>query len=70
MKLTRRHGWLFLSIAAWNLITYTVFIKNLAADDGRPTGFYVAHTVLIIVNLAIAAVLAALGMRVLRRTRA
>lgn len=66
MRLTRTHGWLLLGIAAWNVVTYAVFIKNLAATSGRPTGFYVAHTVLIIVNLLIAVVLAVLGARTLR----
>lgn len=69
MKFTRTHAWLLLAIAAWNVVTYTVFIKNLAGTDDRPTGYYVAHTILIIVNLAIAAVLAVLGMRVLRSTK-
>ncbi|MEJ7690002.1 MAG: hypothetical protein WKF76_05980 [Nocardioidaceae bacterium] len=69
MKLTRRHAYLFLSIAIWNVVTYGVFTKNLAATDGRPTGYYVAHTVLIIVNLAIAGVLAFLGVRALRSPR-
>jgi hypothetical protein len=69
VKFTRTHAWLLLSIAAWNVITYTVFIKNLASTDDRPTGFYVAHTVLIIVNLVIAVVLAVLGARVLRASR-
>ena len=69
MKFTRTHAWLLLSIAAWNVITYTVFIKNLAATDDRPTGFYVAHTILIIVNLVIAVVLAVLGAKVLRASR-
>lgn len=69
MKFTRRHAYLFLSIAVWNVVTYGVFIKNLAATDGRPTGYYVAHTVLIVVNLAIAGMLAFLGVRALRSTR-
>jgi len=69
VKLTRTHALLFFAIAVWNVVTYGVFIKNLAATDGRPTGYYVAHTVLIVVNLAIAAVLVVLGVRALRSTR-
>jgi hypothetical protein len=46
-----------------------VFIKNLAATEGRPTGYYVAHTVLIIVNLVIAAVLGTWGYRAYKATR-
>jgi hypothetical protein len=50
------------------VLTYTVFIKNLWFNGprDRPTGFYVAHTVLVVVNMAIAAVLAPLGWRALR----
>ena len=69
MRFTRRHGWLLLAIAAWNVVTYGVFIRNLAATKDRPTAFYVAHTVLIVVNLAIAAVLAVLGVRALRSSK-
>jgi hypothetical protein len=65
MRLTRKHALLFLAIAGWNLVTYANFARNLTegARDGadRPTAYYVAHVVLIVVNLAIAAVLARLG---------
>lgn len=66
MTLSRRIAYFLLSVAAWNVLTYGMFIRNLANTEGRPTGFYVAHTVLIVVNLAIAAVLATLGWRVIR----
>ena len=69
MRFTRKHGWLFVGIAAWNAVTYGVFMRNLAATEDRPTGFYVAHTVLIVVNLGIAGVLGALGVRALRSAR-
>ena len=58
-----------LGVAAWNVVTYATFIRNLAATEGRPTGFYVAHTVLIVVNLGIAVVLAVLGWRAWRAAR-
>ena len=65
MKLERKHAVLFLAIAAWNVLTYANFTKNLAeaasGGEDRPTGYYVAHIVLIVVNVAIAGVLAALG---------
>jgi hypothetical protein len=64
---TRRHVLLFWAIAAWNVLTYANFAKNLwsahDAGEDRPTGYWVAHTVLIVVNLAIAVVLARLGWR-------
>jgi ABC-type Na+ efflux pump permease subunit len=70
----RKHAVLFLAIAAWNVFTYATFTKNLYAayerGEDRPTGYWVAHSVLIVVNLVIAAVLARLGARVLRSGRA
>jgi hypothetical protein len=68
----RRHAVLFLAIAAWNVLTYATFTKNLAAaharGEDRPTGYWVAHGVLIVVNLLVAGVLARLGVRAWRAT--
>jgi hypothetical protein len=64
VTLSRRYAWLLFAIAAWNVVVWVTFIRNLAADDGRPTGFYVAHAVLILVDLLIAAVLAFVGVRI------
>ena len=65
MKLERKHAVLFLAIAAWNVLTYANFAKNLAeassGGEDRPTAYYVAHIVLIVVNVLIAVVLGALG---------
>jgi len=73
VKLERKHAALFLGIAAWNVFSYVTFAKNLAAaharGEDRPTGYWVAHTVLIVVNLVIAAVLGRLGLRAWRATR-
>jgi hypothetical protein len=67
VKFERKHSVLFLAIAAWNVFSYTNFAKNLfeahQQGEDRPAGYWVAHTVLIIVNLVIAAVLARLGWR-------
>lgn len=72
MMLNRKHAVLFLAIAAWNVLTYATFTKNLAAaharGEDRPTGYWVAHVVLIVVNLLIAAVLAWWGTRTWRAT--
>ena len=72
MKLQRKHAVLFLAIAAWNVFSYATFAKNLAAaharGEDRPTGYWVAHIVLIIVNLVIAGVLARLGAKAWRAT--
>jgi hypothetical protein len=65
VTLTRRHVVLFWAIAAWLVVSYANFAKNLwsahQAGEDRPTGYWVAHTVLIVVNLVIAVVLARLG---------
>lgn len=72
MKLERRHAVLFLAIALWNVLSYANFARNLAetaaSGEDRSTGYYVAHIVLIIVNLAIAGVLGWLGWRTWRAT--
>jgi hypothetical protein len=67
--LTKKLALFLLAVAAWNVVTYAVFIRNLAGTEGRPTGFYVAHIVLIVVNLGIAAVLAVIGTKALRSRR-
>lgn len=64
--MTKKVAAFLLAVAAWNVVTYATFIRNLAATEDRPTGYYVAHTVLIVVNLAIAVVLAILGWRAWR----
>ena len=62
MSPERRHGWILLGIAAWNVLIWLTFAKNLSeaysAGEDRATGYWVAHSVLIVVNLVIAAVLA------------
>jgi len=63
VKLERKHALVLIGIAVWNVVTYVTFIKNLAGTSGRPTGYYVAHTVLIVVNLLIAGVLGKWGVR-------
>lgn len=69
MRFQRKHAALLLGVAVWNVVTWTTFAKNLSETQGRPTGYYVAHTGLIVVNLAIAAVLGALGYRAWRADR-
>lgn len=72
MKLERKHAVIFLLIAAWNVFSYANFAKNLAeahaSGEDRPTGYYVAHIVLIVVNLVIAAYLGRLGWKAWRST--
>jgi hypothetical protein len=57
------------AIAVWNVLTYATFAVNLAGAQGRPTGYYVAHVVLIVVNVAIAVLLGSWAVRAWRATR-
>ena len=72
VRFQRKHAVLFLAIAAWNVFTYVTFAKNLAAahsrGEDRPAGYWIAHTLLIVVNFVIAAVLGRLGVRAWRAT--
>ncbi|MDO9457734.1 SCO4848 family membrane protein [Nocardioides sp.] len=74
MKLERKHALLLLAVAVWNVVTFGNFAKNLvqAAQDGedRAAGYWIAHTVLIVVNFLIAGVLGSLGWKALRASRA
>ncbi|MFG1912976.1 SCO4848 family membrane protein [Kribbella sp. NPDC048928] len=70
MKLERKHAYVLLGIAAWNVVTYLRFIKALMDTEDRPTGYYVAHTILIIVNLLIAALLGTWGVRAYKAAKA
>jgi hypothetical protein len=70
VKLERKHAIVLLAIAAWNVITYARFIKALMDTEGRPTGYYVAHTILIIVNFLIAALLGTWGVRAYKAAKA
>ena len=70
MKLERKHAVVLLLIAAWNVFSYANFAQNLydawAGGEDRTTGYFVAHVVLIVVNLVIAVYLARLGWRAWR----
>ena len=67
MKLERKHALVLLGIAVWNVLTYARFTKALVdTQEDRPTGYYVAHSILIVVNIVIAAVLGRWGWQALR----
>jgi hypothetical protein len=72
VKLERTHAVLFLAIAVWNVLSYANFAQNLyeawSGGEDRSTGYYVAHIVLIVVNLLIAGVLGRLGWQAWRAT--
>jgi hypothetical protein len=70
VKLERKHALVLLGIAVWNVLTYARFTKALVdTQEDRPTGYYVAHSVLIVVNIVIAAVLGRWGWQALRSSR-
>lgn len=73
MKFERKHAILLLAVAVWNVFSFGNFAKNLLeayqAGEDRATGYWVAHTVLIVVNFAIAGLLGSLGIKAWRSTR-
>jgi hypothetical protein len=73
VRFERKHAVLLLAVAVWNVVTFGNFARNLvsAAQSGeeRATGYWVAHSVLVVVNFVIAAVLGALGWKAWRATR-
>jgi hypothetical protein len=73
MKFERKHAILLIAVAVWNVVTFGNFAKNLLSayqsGEDRPTGYWVAHTVLIVGNFAIAAVLGSLGVKALRAAK-
>jgi hypothetical protein len=70
MRFERKHAWLLIGIAAWMVVTWLMFARNLgeayADGEDRPSGYWIAHSLLIVVNLVVAAVLARLGLRALK----
>jgi len=70
VKLERKHAVVLLLVAVWNVLTYARFTKALVdTREDRPTGYYVAHSVLIVVNIVIAVVLGRWGWQALRADR-
>ncbi|TWH04901.1 hypothetical protein L615_000100000560 [Nocardioides sp. J9] len=73
MKLERKHALLLLAVAAWNVVTFGNFARNLYdawdAGEDRATGYWVAHSVLIVVNFVIAVLLGSLGWKALRASK-
>jgi len=73
MKFSKKHAWLLIGVAIWNFFIWITFAKNLSAAHSRgedhPTGYWVAHTILIVVDLIIGGVLGAVGLKALRGSR-
>jgi hypothetical protein len=67
VKFQRKHAVVLLAVAVWNVVTYAQFTKALInTKEDRPTGYFVAHSVLIVVNIVIAAVLGTWGWKALK----
>ncbi len=70
MKLEKKQGALLLVIGVWNIVIWSNFAKNLVktarSDEERPRPYYIAHAVLIVVDVIIGGVLGALGLKALR----
>lgn len=73
MQLNRKHGVFFLGVALWNAVTWLMFAKNLyaahEAGEDRPAGYWIAHSVLIVVNLLLGCVFAWFGTKAVRAGR-
>jgi hypothetical protein len=73
VRFSKKHAWLLIGVAIWNFFIWITFAKNLSAahsnGEDHPTGYWVAHTVLIIVDLIIGGVLLAVGLKGLRAAR-
>ena len=74
MSAGRRIGWFLVAMAVWNAFIWLTFAKNLseahADGEDRATGYWVAHTSLIVVNLVLGVVFAVLGTKILRNRSA
>ncbi|MDP3891762.1 SCO4848 family membrane protein [Nocardioides sp.] len=72
MRFERKHALLLLAVAAWNVVSFGNFARNLweayAAGEDRAVGYWVAHLILIVVNFVIAGLLGALGWKAFRAT--
>jgi hypothetical protein len=73
MQFEKKHAYLLLGVAVWNVFVWCTFIRNLsgapARGEVRSDGFYVVHSILIVVNLVIAVVLGLLGWKAWKATR-
>ncbi|MEV4181504.1 hypothetical protein AB0J28_08665 [Streptosporangium canum] len=61
MQMSRKIAGFLVALAAFMIFEWISLGFNLA--DGHPTAFYVVHGILIAVNLVLAIVLGAIGLR-------
>ncbi|MGC5013693.1 SCO4848 family membrane protein [Streptosporangium sp. DT93] len=67
MQISRKIAAFLIGLAAFMIFEWINLGFNLA--DGHPTSFYVVHGILVAVNLVLALVLGAIGLRALRGHR-
>ncbi|MER6825968.1 hypothetical protein ABT352_08260 [Streptosporangium sp. NPDC000563] len=65
MRITRKTAAFLIGLAAFMIFEWITLGFNLA--DGHPTAFYVVHGILIAVNIVLAIVLGAIGLRALAK---
>jgi hypothetical protein len=70
VKFERKHAWVLIAVAVWNVVIWTRFIKVLVTSDETDKWFYIAHSVLIVGNFAIAALFVRWGWQALKADKA
>ena len=71
MKLEKNEGALLLVIGVWTIAIWTNFGRNLIKtakdpEQNRPRPYYIAHAVLVAVDVVLGGLLVKLGVRALR----
>ncbi|GGR50139.1 hypothetical protein J2S40_000105 [Nocardioides luteus] len=71
MKLEKNEGTLLLVIGVWTIAIWTNFGRNLVKtakdpEQNRPRPYYIAHAVLVAVDVVLGGLLVKLGVRALR----
>ena len=70
MKLEKKDGALLLFVGVWNVVIWGNFAKNLAKtardpEQTRPKPYYIAHAMLIVVDVVLGGLLGRLGVKAL-----
>ncbi|MBO0843200.1 MAG: hypothetical protein J2O46_08445 [Nocardioides sp.] len=68
MKIEKQDGAILLGIGLWNLVIWTNFGRNLVRtardpEQSRPKPYYIAHAVLIVVDVLLGGLLIKLGVQ-------
>lgn len=71
MKLEKNDGALLLVIGVWTIVIWTNFGRNLVKtakdpEQSRPRPYYIAHAVLVAVDVVLGGLLVKRGLRALR----